>query len=188
MGTLWEDEARKALYMELIEQHDRLRDKRRRDAGCRCGSCDIESIKTFDGKTVATIGVGPCFQPVDSWRSPSGQLYVHAQPRGGAGDSGATRPTWYEPPPPIFTASPQSFVTVSEEVKSAPEPAPEPPSRELEVAIWRSRAFGWHGALYEGTVQLLSWWRPFKRYAEWRGSYVWLREIEHREREVWTLG
>lgn len=56
------------------------------------------------------------------------------------------------------------------------------PEQEVVAEVWRSRWFGWNGELRVGWRTICRWWRPLRRYAEYRASYVKLREIEARER------
>lgn len=56
--------------------------------------------------------------------------------------------------------------------------------------VWPHRLWGWNGRLVYGKTGalIIEWWRPAKRYAEWKGSKELLRHVEsmHRERITWV--
>lgn len=113
-------------------------------------------------------------------------------PKGPAGNSGASG-GWKAPPAVAYAiGEPKALVeTVPEAIDRIvygrqPEPRRDV-SRETPdpyVEVWRSLFFGWHGRLANvPTDRGTQWWRPLKRFAEYRGSYVHLRYLEHTERE-----
>jgi hypothetical protein len=170
---IWNSEAHKALEMEIIEQRDReIRNTRnanrvptdRERLGCTCGSCNVINVRSFSGAVVTTMLDGPC---------------------------GAAKP---RPAPKrlrVIDAAGKPAGTVMSQRGWMPpaevnlDPIYERP--ELEVEFWRSLVFGWHGQLVRGTVTLDQWWRPFRSWAEYRGSFVMLRWIEHDERTTMDL-
>lgn len=55
------------------------------------------------------------------------------------------------------------------------------PRRELGTYIRRHALFGWSGELRMGRMVLKRWWRPLRRFAEYRASHVHLRYLERQE-------
>lgn len=66
-------------------------------------------------------------------------------------------------------------------VKPSPSKLPDliPAESGLSYDVYRSARIGWQGRLYRDGRVIDRWWRPARRYAEWRGSFVLLRLIEH---------